>query len=112
VCEVTPTGNTLVNLQQMFAQQAVHIVLSLPLNCSSRECIFINTFPIEKCTIVFKNSFLLKQDPNDSKDLLYQSIIDYYIECPLAINNIYLVELVCKYQKNGTRIFKRKKKQM
>jgi hypothetical protein len=35
-------GNTLLNLQQMSAQQAVHIALSLPLNCSSKECIFIN----------------------------------------------------------------------
>ena len=27
-------GNTLLNLQQMSSQQAVHIVLSLPLTCS------------------------------------------------------------------------------
>jgi hypothetical protein len=41
-------GNTLLNLQQMSAQQAVHIALSFPLTCSSRKCVFINTSPLEK----------------------------------------------------------------
>jgi hypothetical protein len=41
-------GNTLLNLQQMSAQQEVHIALSLPLTCSSRKCVFINTSPLEK----------------------------------------------------------------
>jgi hypothetical protein len=36
--------NTLLNLQQMSAQQVVHIVLSLRLNYSSRKCVFINTY--------------------------------------------------------------------
>jgi len=41
-------GNTLLNLQQMSSQQAVHIALSLPLHCSSRECIFMNTSPVDE----------------------------------------------------------------
>jgi hypothetical protein len=40
-------GNTLLNLQQMSSQQAIHIALSLPLNYSSRKCVFINTSPLE-----------------------------------------------------------------
>jgi hypothetical protein len=44
--------NTFLNFQQMFTQQEVHIVLSLPLNCSSRECIFINTSPINQFIFV------------------------------------------------------------
>jgi urocanate hydratase len=39
-------GNTFLNLQQMSAQQAVHIALSLPLTCGSRNCVFINTSPL------------------------------------------------------------------
>jgi hypothetical protein len=42
-------GNTLLNLQQMSAQQEIHIGLSLPWNRSSRKCVFINTPPLEKC---------------------------------------------------------------
>ena len=38
-------GNIILNLQKMSAQQAVHIALSMPLNSSSRKCVFINTSP-------------------------------------------------------------------
>jgi hypothetical protein len=92
----------------MSAQQAVHIALSLPLNCSSRKCIFINTSPIDKHTFMLKPPFLLKQEPDTSKDVMCQSIIDYYIERPHTIY-ICLAEFVSKYQKNGTHISKRKK---
>jgi hypothetical protein len=40
---VRALGNTLFNLQQMSAQQEVHIALSLPL-----KCVFINTSPLRK----------------------------------------------------------------
>jgi hypothetical protein len=86
-------GNTMLNLQQMFVQQAVHIVLSLPLNSSSRACIFINTSPIDQHTFVLKPTFLLKQEPDDSEDVMCHSIIDYYIEQPHAIKNISLLNL-------------------
>ena len=36
---ISRIGKTLVNMQQMSAQQVVPIVLSLPLNTSSRNCI-------------------------------------------------------------------------
>jgi hypothetical protein len=102
-------GNTMLNLQQMSAQQAVHIVLALPLNKSSRPCIFINTSPIDKHTFVLKPTFLLKQEPDNSEDVMCNSIIDYYIECPYAIKNICLVEFVSKYKKYGRHISKNKK---
>jgi hypothetical protein len=93
----------------MSAQQAVHIALSLPLNCSSRKCIFINTSPIDKRTFMLKPPFLLKQEPDTYEDVMCQSIIDYYIERPHNIYNICLAEFVSKYPKNGTHISKRKK---
>jgi hypothetical protein len=84
-------------------------VISFPLNCSSRECIFINTSPIYQCIFVLKPTFLLKQEPNDFEDVMCQSIIDYYIEFPHVIKNIFLVEFVSKYKNYGTYILKRKK---
>ena len=44
-------GNTLLNLQQMFAQQTFHVALSLPLDCDLRKCVFTNTSPLEKCKL-------------------------------------------------------------
>ena len=53
-------GNALLNIQQISSQQVVHIALSLPLTCSSRKCVFINTSPLEKCTFVLKPSVLIE----------------------------------------------------
>jgi hypothetical protein len=102
-------GNTLLNLQQMSAQQAVHIALSLPLTCSSRKCVFINTSPLEKHTFVLKPPVLFQQDTNNSEDLVCRSIIDYYIQPPSPIRHIFLAEFVSHYKKNGAPISKRKK---
>jgi hypothetical protein len=102
-------GNTLLNLQQMSTQQVVHIALSLPLTCSSRKCVFINTSPLEKCTFMLKPPVLLQQKPDNSEDVICHSIIDYYIQIPSPIRDIFLAEFVSHYKKNGTPISKRKK---
>jgi hypothetical protein len=102
-------GNTFLNHQQMSAQQAVHIALSLSLNYSSRKCVFINTSPLEKRTFVLKPSVFLEQDTDNSEDMLCRSIIDYYLQRPSAIRHIYLAEFVSHYKKNGVPISKRKK---
>jgi hypothetical protein len=102
-------GNTFLNIQQISAQQAVHIALSLPLTCSSRKCVFINTSPPEKCTFVLKPPVLLQQEPDKSEDMVCHSIIDYYIQRPSPIRHIFLAKSVSHYKNNGTPISKRKK---
>ena len=82
---ISTLGNTLLNLQQMSAHQAVHIVISFPLSCNSMECIFINTSMSDQCVFMLKPPFLLKQEPNNSKDMFFHSIIDYYIGHPPCI---------------------------
>jgi hypothetical protein len=102
-------GNALLNLQQMSTQQAVHILLSLPLNSSSRKCVFINTSPLENHTFVLKPSCFLQQEPNNSEDVLCRYIVDYYLQLPSPIKHIYLAEFVSHYKKNGAPISKKKK---
>jgi hypothetical protein len=102
-------GNTFLNLQQMSTQQAIHIALSLPLTCSSRKFVFINTSPLEKHTFVLKPPVFLEQDPNNSEDVLCRSIVDYYLQRPSPIRHIFLAEFVSHYKKNGAPISKRKK---
>jgi hypothetical protein len=58
-------GNRLLSLQQMSTQRAIHISLSLPLTCSSRKCVFINTPPLEKQTFMLKPPVLLQQEPDN-----------------------------------------------
>ena len=103
--QMIPTlGNTLLNLQQISSQQVVHITLSLPLTHSLRQCIFINTSPMEERTFILKPPLLLKQEHHDSEYVMCHSIIDYYIQCRLAINHICLAEFVYEYMKNGVHI--------
>jgi hypothetical protein len=92
-------GNTFLNLPQMSAKQVVHIALSLPFNCSSRKCVFINTSPLEKRTFVLKPSVFLEHEPDNSKDVICHSIIDYYLQCPSPIRHICLAEFVSHYKK-------------
>jgi hypothetical protein len=40
--------------------------LSFPLNSSSRECIFINTYPIDEHAFMLKPPLLLKQELDNS----------------------------------------------
>ena len=87
-------GNTLLNLQQMSSQQAFHITLSLPLNCSLRKCVFINTSLPDTHTFMPNPPILLKQEPNNLEDVICHSIIDYYLQHPPPINHICLAELV------------------
>ena len=51
---ISKLGKDLVTMQQMFAQLVVHIVLPLPLNFSSRNCIFTNTSPIDDRAFMLK----------------------------------------------------------
>lgn len=105
-------GNEFLNLQQISSQQVVHIALSLPLNYSSRQCIFINTCAMEEQTFILKPLVLLKQEPDHYEDVMCHSIIDYYIQHPLAIKHICLTKFVYEYIKNGTHISKRKKQKV
>jgi hypothetical protein len=86
----------------MSSQQVVHISLSFPLTCSSRKCVFINTSPLEKHTFMLKPPVLLQQEPDNSKDAICHSIIDYYIQRPSPSRHICLAEFVSHYKKNGT----------
>jgi hypothetical protein len=101
-------GNTLLNLQKMSTQQAVHIALSPPLTYSSRKCVFINTSPLEKHTFFLKPPVFLQQELDNSEDVLCRSIIDYYLQRPSPIRHICLAEFVFHYKKNGAPISKRK----
>jgi hypothetical protein len=67
---ITRLGKTLLNLQQMLAQQVVYIVLSLPLNTSSRKCIFINTSPKDQRAFILKKPKDMQLEPDNSEDIL------------------------------------------
>ena len=106
---VRKLGNALLEHQQMSSRQAVHIVLSLPLQCSSRKTIFINTSPANKRTCVLKKPQLLAQEPDESEDIMCSSVIDKYIARPEMFASICLAEYVAFYTWGCAKVKKRRK---
>ena len=100
---ISSLGKAFVNLQQMSAQQAVHIVLSIPLNCSSRKCVFVNTSPVDDRAFVLKRKKDLQKEADDSEDIMCPSIIDYYVLRPTAIELVCLAEFASSYTKKGQK---------
>ena len=49
-----------------------------------------NTYPLNEHTLMLKPMFLLKQEDDNSKDVMCHCNIDYYIEHPHAIRQIFL----------------------
>jgi hypothetical protein len=73
-------SNVFLNAQQMFAQLATYIILSLPLYHASISFSFFNTSPQPECAFVFKSTKLLNELPPDSIDIKAQSPIDKYLK--------------------------------
>lgn len=106
---ISRLGKALVNMQQMFAQQAVHIILALPLNSSSRQCIFINTSPINERSFMLTKTKDLKREPDESEDIMCPSIIDYYVQRPKLLDGICLAEFASSYTKKRIKHKNQKK---
>jgi hypothetical protein len=54
-------GNVFLNAQQMFAQLAIYLILSLPLHHTSRLFQSINTSPEDERTFILKPFHMLKK---------------------------------------------------
>ena len=87
---------------------AVHITLSMPLNSSSRQCVFINTSPSDEGTFILKPNFLLKQEPDNSEDIMCRSIIDYYVARPIPVKHILLSRICGQLQQRQDTYVKEK----
>jgi hypothetical protein len=90
-------GNDFLNVQQMLAQLAAHIVLFITLYHAFKTFKFINTSRLQERAFVLKNVASLKTHPLDSTYIMCSSIIDKYIKRPNYLCNISLIEFVANY---------------
>ena len=97
-------GNALLNLQQMSAQQAAHLVLALPLHSSSRKCTFIDTRSHNDRIFILKPTEQLKKEPDNSENVMSRSIIEYYLSRPQEMANLCLAEYVSSYKKDRNKL--------
>ena len=82
--------NALLNMQHMSISKAIYSVLSFPLYSTSRKTIFINIGLVNKRRYVLKNTKLLQREPNDSKNIVFISLIIKYIARSIQLEHIRL----------------------
>ena len=91
-------GQVFLSGSEVSAQEAVYILLSMPLTLNSRQCIFINTGESDKRTkMVKRRTELLQLDP-ESTDIMATGLLDYYINRPDNLKNVCLADFAAKYQ--------------
>jgi hypothetical protein len=102
-------GNAFLNAQQMSAQLAIYLILSIPLFHCSHSFAFINTSPLQERAFVLKPQQQLLKLNKEFTDIMCKSIVDKYIDRPNGLKDICLVEFVANYNHNRNKISIRNK---
>ena len=105
-------GNAILNSQQLTAQQAVYISLSLPLHSCTREVIFINTSPQEERTLLLKRRYILQKLDSESKEIFCDTIIITYTKRNVILKDLFLADFATMYNTNKIPIAKRKRQKI
>ena len=97
VNRVRHIGNKFLNAVEISAQEAVYLVLQMPLRRSSREFQFINTSDPDERTFLLKSMDKIKELPDNSCDIESDNIIKRYQRRPKQLENLCLADFVAWY---------------
>ena len=78
--QVRDIGNKFLNNVEINAQEAVYIILQLPMRKSSREVVFINTAPPEDRVELLKPINDIKQMEDDCEEIFTSSLLKKYTQ--------------------------------
>ena len=92
--QVRHIGNVFSNSVEVSAQEAVYLVLQMPLTKSTRDVVFINTSTSDKRVQLLKPKSVLDELPANSTDILADNIIKRYAKRPKALENYCLADYV------------------
>ena len=110
VNKVRHIGKKFLNAVEISAQEAVYLVLQMPLRRSSREFQFINTSDPDERTFLLKSMDKIKELPDNSIDIESDNIIKRYQRRPKQMENVCLADFVawynCKSESNEQRHLK------
>ena len=97
VSKVRHIGNKFLNAVEISAQEAVYLVLQMPLRRSSREFQFINTSDPGERTFLLKSMDKIKELPDNSIDIESDNVIKRYQRRPRQMENVCLADFVAWY---------------
>jgi endonuclease/exonuclease/phosphatase (EEP) superfamily protein YafD len=110
VNKVRHIGNKFLNAVEISAQEAVYLVLQMPLRRSSREFQFINTSDPNERTFLVKSMDKIKELPDHSLDIESDNVIKRYQRRPRQLQNWCLADFVawlnCKNEINEQKTIK------
>ena len=87
-------GNKFLNAVEISAQEAVYLVLQMPMRRSSRTFQFISTSPPDERTFLLKKLDKLKELPDNSPDIESDNIIKRYQRRPKQLEKLCLADFV------------------
>ena len=94
VNRVRHIGNKFLNAVEISAQEAVYLVLQMPLRRSTREFQFINTSNPDERTFLLKALAKIKELPDKSTDIESDNIIKRYQRRPRKLEELCLANFV------------------
>ena len=80
--QVSDIGNKFLNSVEISAQEAVYVVLQLPMRKASRSVIFINTSPPAERVELLKPSSEIENMEDDSEEIQSGGLLKRYVERP------------------------------
>ncbi|XP_028405756.1 uncharacterized protein LOC114528326 [Dendronephthya gigantea] len=104
VNKVRHIGNKFLNAVEISAEEALYLVMQIPLRRSSQEFQFINTSDPDERTFLLKSMDKIKELPDNFVDIKSDNIIKRYQRRPKKLERLCLVDFVawfnCKSNSN------------
>ena len=91
--------NKFLNHCEVSAQEAVYLLLQLPMCRCMRSVRFVNTGPPNERVSILKSKTLLDQMDAESTDVLCKGLLNNYAERPSQLENVCLAEFASCFEK-------------
>ncbi len=108
--QVRDIGNKFLNSVEISAQEAVYIILQLPMQKSSRNVIFVNTSPPAEWVELLKPLSEIEKMSDESKEIHSGGLLKRYVERPDILQNITLADWAAWYDTSGQNHYRKTNK--
>ena len=105
--QVRDIGNKFLNSVEISAQEAVYIVLQLPMKKSSREVLFINTAPPNERVQLLKPINDIKDMEDDCEDIYTTGLLQRYAKRTASLEHLTLADWAAWYDLTGKPFVKK-----
>ena len=108
--QVRDIGNKFLNSVEISAQEAVYIILQLPMRKSSRNVIFVNTSPPAERVDLLKPLSEIEKMSDESEEIHSGGLLKRYVERPDILQNITLADWAAWYDTCGQNNYRKTNK--